>query len=318
MNAKAWIQAARLRTLPLAVSGILVGAGVARKHFPPNVSGRTPQWHPQGWTVFGLLLLTAVLLQVLSNFANDYGDFVKGTDNADRVGPERTLQSGALTPRAMRVGLWATGLLALASGTSALVMRFGDAVFSTQALLFLGLGLLAVWAAVQYTVGKRAYGYHGLGDAFVFVFFGLVAVGGTAVLLTQDGTLDGLWWRGLLPAVAVGCFSTAVLNLNNMRDIENDAASGKRTLVVKMGLTNAKTYHGALLLLAWLSVVVLYLLREVDRQWNVLWFVPLLLMAGHLKFAMGNSEPRAFDPELKKVALATFVFALIFFGTALP
>lgn len=271
-----------------------------------------PEGAPNGLLLFGLLLLTAVLLQILSNFANDYGDFVKGTDNDDRIGPERTLQSGALTPAKMRVAMGLLGLLAFAAGSAALVLRFGDALWSWEFGLFLGLGLLAIWAAIAYTVGDRAYGYRALGDVFVFLFFGLVAVVGSCFLIC--GFVPAMAW---LMAGAVGFFSAAVLNLNNMRDLESDTAAGKRTLPQLLGADAARTYHAAILLAGWACIIAAFLLHPTDRKINLIWFAAGLLFVPHLRKVLGNTDPTELDPELKKVALGTFLAAILVLGSSL-
>lgn len=308
---KAWIDAARPRTLPLAISGILTGGGLALFLKPLDFF----------WPLFGLLILTAILLQVLSNFANDYGDFTKGTDNDDRIGPTRALQSGAIQPKAMKMALVVTALLCLASGLSALYLRAGDDLFSPVFLSFIALGLLAIWAAVQYTVGKKAYGYYGMGDVFVVLFFGFVAVMGSCWLLTDPDlyltrTLR-FWAIQMAPfALAIGVFSAMVLNLNNMRDVVNDEAAGKRTLPVKMGLENAKTYHAGLLLIGWMMITLSFVFN-LNKPLHLIWFAPAVVFVPHIKRVIATEEPGALDPELKKIALATFGFAVLFFLTAL-
>lgn len=317
MASRHWIKAARLRTLPLAASGIIMGGSLGYytyfryRRFAPD-----PWLDNLGWSLL-LLLVTALLLQVLSNFANDYGDFEKGTDNDDRIGPERSLQAGDLTPAAMKKAMILTGIAALATGIGGLYLRFEHALFSKEVLLLFVLGIGGIWAAVKYTVGKSAFGYKGMGDVFVFLFFGLVAVLGTFYVVT--GFLD---FSALLGAAAIGFLSVAVLNLNNMRDVENDAASGKRTLVVGMGLDNARTYHGGLIMLAWGAVIGLFLMNEADRMVNIIWFLPGVLFVPHLKKMLGDTPSEEMDPELKKVALGTFFLALAFalssFGWTLP
>lgn len=302
-----WLQAARLRTLPLAAAGIIAGASLGHYTSYKFSHFAAQPWEEHVWWSVGLLLLTALLLQVLSNFANDYGDFAKGTDNDNRIGPERSLQSGALTPKAMKRAMVITGFLALLTGVGGLYLRFEDALLSKEVLILFGLGLVGIWAAIKYTVGKNAFGYRGLGDVFVFLFFGLVAVMGSFYVVA--GFID---LSALFGSVAIGFGAVAVLNLNNMRDIENDRDSGKRTLVVLMGLDNARTYQGGLIMLAWGAVIALFLMNEQDRMVNVIWFFPALLVVPHLKKVMGEASPETLDPELKKVALGTFFLALAF------
>lgn len=291
-NAKAWFEAARLRTLPLSVSGILVGSFYAFSQGMVN------------WSIFGFALLTTLGLQILSNFANDYGDGVKGTDNENRIGPQRAIQSGAITVKAMKKGIILTSLLTLGAAIALIYLSFGkdNLVYS---LFFFFLGLAAIAAAIKYTVGKSAYGYRGLGDLFVFIFFGLVSVLGCYFLFSKE--LDILI---LLPAISTGLLSVAVLNLNNMRDQVSDAMSGKNTLVVKLGPKRAKIYHYFIILTALfltLLFAILYNFKPVQYLF-LLAYIPFLL---HIKTVSRNTVPRELDPELKKVALGTFLLSVL-------
>lgn len=295
VKVKVWISAARLRTLPLSVSGILMGGAAAYYNGYSNT------------LIFVLALATTLALQILSNFANDYGDGVKGTDNEKRVGPQRVLQSGKLTREGLKQGIIVTVIITLLLALLLIYVSFGSEQF-LLALLFFVLAVASVWAAIKYTVGKSAYGYRGLGDVFVFVFFGLLSVVGTNFLFTK--TINPLIF---LPAVTVGFLSTAVLNLNNMRDIDNDKQSGKHTLVVKLGLTRAKKYHFILIIGAFVAML-LYLMGIVQTGSAYLYFclvafVPLFV---HLKKVVEIKIPSLLDPELKKVALSTFLLAVLF------
>ena len=288
-----WLSAARLRTLPLSVSGILVGSSIAVAQGVFNS------------VIFALALATTLGLQILSNFANDYGDFVKGTDNEDRVGPQRALQSGMITREEMFWGMIGTGIITFLFAVTLIYLSFGTKSLF-YGIVFLLLGIAAIAAAVKYTVGDSAYGYRGLGDLFVFLFFGIVAVFGSYFLYALE------WdWRVLLPAATFGFLSAGVLNLNNMRDRAADAKAGKNTLVVKMGAAAAKQYHYFLLLAAF-SCIILYSafsFTGIDDLLYLLAFVPLLL---HLKTVMENENPVLLDPELKKLALGTFLLAILF------
>jgi len=292
-NAKAWISAFRLRTLPLSLSSVLMGSLLAFDHtsFSP--------------IIFGLAIATTIFLQVLSNLANDYGDSVKGTDNDQRVGPDRAMQTGAISKKAMFKGIVITGLLALATGIA--LIYFGLIELGVEYILgFFALGLTAIFAAVKYTMGKNPYGYSGLGDVFVFLFFGLTGVIGTYFLHTHD--FDPLI---LLPAAALGLMSSAVLNLNNMRDVENDERSGKNTLVVKMGVSAAKVYHTLLISFATTSLLV-YTSVSGGSLLNYLFLIVTPLLALNLKKVWTYADPRDLDPELKKVALSTFALTLLY------
>lgn len=294
MNIKVWIEAARLRTLPLSISGILVGSFAAyhqvidKCHF---------------WTIFTFAILTTLCFQILSNFANDYGDGVKGTDNDNRVGPKRAIQSGAITKNQMKNGIIVTSIISLIVAVLLIYVSFGKENF-LYSLLFFVLGIASIAAAIKYTVGKSAYGYRGLGDVFVFIFFGLVSVIGSNFLYTMQ--LD---YSTILPAVTVGLLSVGVLNLNNMRDIENDIASGKNTIVVKMGSKNAKTYHIAMIILAFICLLAFGLVRGMLIAPFTAVF--LLIFAPHLKRVNDVKEPKVYDPELKVVALGTFLLSLV-------
>lgn len=286
-----WFKAFRLRTLPLAFSSIIAGGACA---------------HAQGYfdaVIFVLALVTTLFLQVLSNLANDYGDAVKGTDNDQRVGPVRAIQSGAITKSAMKKAVVLCAILSLIAGLT-LVFYATRSLSFYYPLGFILLGLLAIVAAIKYTAGENPYGYNGWGDLFVFVFFGLVGVIGSYLLYGAPLVVDVLF-----PAIAFGCFSAAVLNLNNMRDWENDKASGKNTLVVKMGFSKAKSYHFVLIITGVLSTL-LFVDFEVFELSKIMVFLPLLLLLVHLKKVALVREPQALDPELKKVALTAFLFSL--------
>ncbi len=294
---KHWLQAFRLRTLPLAVSSIIVGSALAL-----IIEGHVEGADARGIVVV-LALLTAIFLQVLSNLANDLGDHQHGTDNADRVGPQRAVQSGAISPAQMKRAMIICGLLAFVSGCTLITVALG---FTTKTLLFLTIGLLAIGAAVKYTFGKNPYGYAGLGDISVFLFFGIVGVCGTFYLHARDIALPVL-----LPAIGLGLLSTGVLNVNNMRDIENDAASGKRTLVVRMGSTNARIYHTVLVMGGLLGLVGFTLMADLGwTMWLFLVVLPGFFI--HLKRVWTTVEPRDLDPQLKVLAMGTFVTALLF------
>ena len=288
-----WVSAARLRTLPLSVSGILVGTAIAvqQGHFSP--------------AIFSLALATTLGLQILSNFANDYGDFVKGTDNEERVGPQRTLQSGLITRGEMYSGMVITAIVTFMFALGLIFLAFGSGDF-WYVFLFLLLGLAAIVAAIKYTIGASAYGYRGLGDVFVFIFFGIVGVYGCYFLYSQTWDL-----KVLLPAFTIGVLSAGVLNLNNMRDRISDEKAGKNTLVVKLGPEKAKQYHYALVLLAFTFMILYSALtfEGIEDILYVLAFVPLLL---HLKRVMENQQPALLDPELKKLSLSTFLLAVLF------
>jgi 1,4-dihydroxy-2-naphthoate octaprenyltransferase len=289
---KSWISAARLRTLPLSISGIIVGA---------SLGFEDPVWQS---LLFWLAILATIGFQVLSNFANDYGDGIKGTDQ-NREGEKRLVASGIISPKQMKHGMLITTIFTLSIALLLIYKAFGNDNFILSAL-FIGLGVASIIAAVKYTIGKNAYGYSGLGDVFVFLFFGLLSVLGCYFLFTQH-----LTWGLLLPATTIGLLSMAVLNLNNMRDIENDARNNKRTLVVKLGTSKAKIYHYVLLSMAMLTALIYTFLNyhSLKQFIYVIAFIPLIL---NIRTIYKNNEPKLLDSELKKVALSTFLFAILF------
>jgi 1,4-dihydroxy-2-naphthoate polyprenyltransferase len=297
-----WISAFRLRTLPLAASAILLGIAVADLLYSANT------------VVSVLCLTTAVSLQILSNLANDYGDFVKGTDNDKRLGNMRALQSGAISVPQMRLAIGLFIGLSLISGIS-LLYKATNGNINTAFVLFLLLGLAAIGAAIKYTIGKNAYGYSGLGDVAVFVFFGPVSVIGTFLLPTR---LHFEWitdWVVLIPSLAIGLLSTAVLNTNNIRDIENDHASRKYTIPVKIGLQKARLYHSflmALALLAWGIMVALFYLH-----WIQLLVFPAMFVVVKTWIGVLRTEPSpAYNAYLKFLSLGTFLLVIVFIVTA--
>jgi 1,4-dihydroxy-2-naphthoate octaprenyltransferase len=298
---KHWIEAARLRTLPLSVSGIIVGSMYALANPSDTILTPTDVFN---WNVFGFAILTTLGLQVLSNFANDYGDGTKGTDNEDRVGPKRAIQSGAITPVAMKRAIIITSLLTLLSAILLIYNAFTDTNI-IYSLFFLVLGVLAIIAAIRYTIGGSAYGYRGFGDLFVFIFFGLVSTLGVNFLYSQELDL-----ALFLPATAIGLLSVGVLNLNNMRDEESDKKVGKNTLVVKIGGKKAKTYHYFLVIFSMLLVVIFALVSnfQIDQYLFVLAYIPMIK---HLNTVHKNKNPKLLDPELKKLALSTFALAVL-------
>lgn len=288
-----WLRAARPRTVLLSFSGILMGGSLA---FAEN-SASNP------WILL-FCALTAITLQILSNLANDYGDYKKGVDNAHRTGPQRTMQSGALTERQMRNGIVVTAFVALVFG-ALLIFVFARLTWLELAI-FVALGVAAVLAAMLYTLGRHPYGYRGLGDLFCFLFFGWVAVAGTFYLSTRiiDVTV-------LLPATAMGCLSNAVLNINNMRDHDNDKASGKNSFVVKIGLKRAFVYHVCLIVVPFLCLTVYLLLKQAPFYQFAFWLLlPLFLKdLFDIKRSLNDGVP---DILLPKQVRNTFLLALAF------
>jgi 1,4-dihydroxy-2-naphthoate octaprenyltransferase len=299
---KHWIEAARVRTLPLSISGILVGSFYAMSQGIFN------------WKIVIFALSTTLGLQILSNFANDYGDGVKGTDNEDRVGPMRSIQSGNITPGAMRFAIFITSFLTLVSAMLLIYFSF-KGKYLMYSLVFFVLGILAIASAIRYTVGKNPYGYRGYGDIFVFIFFGIVSTFGVNFMFSKE--ID---WLLFLPATAIGFLSVGVLNLNNMRDEESDRKSNKNTLVVQNGVAWAKKYHFFLIVAAMVSMLVFAFIFDFsyrdqnphsfnfDIYFFLLAYFPII---AHLKRVTKNKEPKLLDPELKKLALSTFFLSIL-------
>ena len=294
---KTWISAFRLRTLPLSISGAVVGSSYAYFLGFFDI------------LIFVLIVLTTLSFQILSNLANDYGDGIKGTDNNSRIGPERALQSGAISPKQMKSAIIINAILSTILAFLLIYVAFGvSQLFSS--LIFIVLGALSIYAAIAYTVGKSAYGYRALGDLMVFLFFGWLSVMGTYFLFAKD--LNSML---LIPASAIGCLSAAVLNLNNMRDLETDLKSNKITLAGYLGKKWSKIYHFALILSAILLMLIFQYSISYSKIMYLSWiaFIPLIF---HLKVVFFVKNPKDFDPHLKLVALSTFVLAILF-ATAL-
>lgn len=289
---KHWIQAARLRTLPLSLSGIIVGSFYAMSQSMFN------------WKIIIFSFTTTLGFQVVSNFANDYGDGIKGTDNEDRIGPKRAIQSGVISRIAMKKAIFLTSILTLISAIVLIYFSFKGKYFM-YSILFLILGILSIASAIRYTVGSGAYGYRGFGDVFVFVFFGLVSTLGIYFMYAKQ------WdWPLVLPATAIGLLSVGVLNLNNMRDEASDRKSNKNTIVVKIGGAKAKKYHYFLIILAMVLVIVFAVLNhyKLDQYLFVVVYIPLIK---HLIRVYKNQETKLLDLELKKLALSTFALSVL-------
>jgi 1,4-dihydroxy-2-naphthoate octaprenyltransferase len=289
---KPWLSAMRLRTLPLSVSGIILGTCFA------YYNGHFSLW------ILVFAILTTMSLQVLSNLANDYGDGVRGTDNEERVGPERAIQSGVITPEEMLDAIKFNIIVVIILTLSLIWAAFGSSNF-LFILLFVFLSGLSVYAALNYTMGDSPYGYRALGDVFVFVFFGLISTIGSYLLYMR--VMDHVV---ILPAIALGLLSVGVLNLNNMRDINSDENAGKITLAVKLGLGRAKKYHYFLIIGA-MSITVIFSILYYVEPYNFMYllaFIPLIIHIRKIKLAV---QPNDFDSQLKVLALSTFLFALL-------
>ncbi len=303
MDVKSFLKAARLRTLPLSVSGIIVGSylGVDYLNSISIESVKIVVWlTPTFW----LAILTTIGFQVLSNFANDYGDGVKGSDK-NRTGEARMVSSGAITPKQMKMAMIVTTIITLIIALLLIYVAFGSDNFGYSVLFFV-LGIASITAAIKYTVGNSAYGYSGFGDVFVFVFFGLLSVVGSYFLYTKN-----INFEIFLPAISVGLLSTAVLNLNNLRDREEDKKNNKNTLVVKLGIEKAKQYHYFLIFGALISALV-FVFLNFETIYQFIFLVAFIPLIKNVKTVAENKIPAELDKELKKVALSTFLFAILF------
>lgn len=299
---KHWIQAARLRTLPLSLSGIIMGAFIAKW----RLSQEGGVWD---WRIFALALFVTLLYQILSNFANDYGDGVKGTDK-NRIGgaESRAVASGKITATQMRNAVILLSILSFAATVALLYVAFYPANIR-EFWIFIGLGIACILAAIGYTVGKKPYGYMGLGDIFVFIFFGLVSVCGSYFLFTKSFDYDIL-----IPASAVGMLSMAVLNLNNMRDIVNDELSGKKTLALRLGFKKAMIYEIVLLQLPILLMLAFLMYNGFQEKGLYYPFIVMILIFPFMKLRrtiIKIQEPKLLDPFLKQVGMLTFMMAIL-------
>lgn len=291
-NISIWISAMRLRTLPLSVSGIILASCLA------EYNGFFE------WKICVLAILTTLSFQILSNLANDYGDGIKGTDNNERIGPERAIQSGKISAESMFNGIKFCVLISIILATLLVFTSFRARNFFL-ALLFFVLGTVSIIAAMKYTIGSNAYGYRGFGDIFVFIFFGLLSVMGGYVLFSKQ--LDHVV---ILPAITIGLLSTAVLNLNNMRDVESDKKSNKITLAIKLGERNMKIYHFSLIISA-ILISGLFGLFYFTSIYNLIFMIMYFPLVVHLIKVKKNKNLKLLDPELKKVALSTFFLAIL-------
>ena len=290
---KMWWETARPKTLPLALASIFTGSALG-------------YWaNPQGFNspVMALCLLTTILLQVLSNFANDYGDHQKGSDTEDRIGPLRGIQKGAISAQELKWGLIFMVIASFLSGSFLIGIAYENL---SDLLAFAGLGILAIIAAITYTVGAKPYGYMGLGDISVLMFFGLLGVGGTYYLQTHS--IDG---HIILPAIGSGLLASAVLNINNLRDIEQDAQAGKNTLAVRLGSHKGRVYHCILLTVAALCYLI-FTLTTATSWMNYLFVLALPLLAKHAIFVYRSKTPNALRPMLAQMSMISLLINMLF------
>jgi len=303
MDVKSYIKAARLRTLPLSISGIILGSYLGNEFVNSLLEQtvRTSIWES---SIFWLAIFTTIGFQVLSNYANDYGDGIKGSDK-NRTGEARMVSSGAITPKQMKTAMIITTTITLLIALLLIYVAFGSESFG-YSILFFGLGIASIAAAIKYTVDNSAYGYSGFGDIFVFLFFGLLSVVGSYFLYTKM-----INFEIFLPAFSIGLLSTAVLNLNNLRDREQDKTNKKNTLVVKLGVVRAKKYHYFLIIGALITALI-YTVLNFSSFYEFVFLVAFIPLVKNMITVSRNNTPAELDGELKKVALSTFLFAILF------
>ncbi|MFT5145855.1 MAG: 1,4-dihydroxy-2-naphthoate octaprenyltransferase [Polaribacter sp.] len=303
MDVKSYIKAARLRTLPLSISGIILGSYLGNEFVNSLLEHtiRTSIWES---SIFWLAIFTTIGFQVLSNYANDYGDGIKGSDK-NRTGEARMVSSGVITPKQMKTAMIITTTITLLIALLLIYVAFGSESFG-YSILFFGLGIASIAAAIKYTVGNSAYGYSGFGDIFVFLFFGLLSVVGSYFLYTKM-----INFEVFLPAFSIGLLSTAVLNLNNLRDREQDKTNNKNTLVVKLGAIRAKKYHYFLIIGALITALI-YTFLNFSSIYEFVFLVAFIPLVKNMITVSRNNTPAELDGELKKVALSTFLFAILF------
>lgn len=292
MKLKASLESMRLRTLPLSMAGVLLGILLA-----------VADWKVDLWTAI-LIVITTVCLQILSNLSNELGDVLRGTDTAERQGPQYGLNSGEMTVRDMKVLICIFVGLCIVFGTAMTWRAFGT-LWGMTPILVLMLGAAAIMGAMKYTLGHNPYGYRAKGDIYVFLFFGLVSVMGAYFVCTKG---VGLHWKLLLPAAGVGCFSVGVLNVNNIRDMKTDAAN-RVTVAIKLGAHRARIYQTVLICLGWVCMAA-YCLLCWPSWWHWLWVLTLPLYVLHLR-GVWTREDRALDPMLPLLVLSTFALSLL-------
>lgn len=291
-NFKVWISSFRLRTLPLSISGIILGSALAYSNQFFNT------------TIFVFALLTTISLQILSNLANDYGDGIKGTDNNNRIGPERAIQSGLISPQLMKYALKINVIILIVLITTLLYFSFGTNEH-LNLIAFFTLGIISIYSAIKYTVGNKAYGYYALGDLFVLLFFGFLSVMGSYYLYAKNLEINLI-----LPSFSIGLLSVAVINLNNMRDLVSDKLSNKITIAGKLGFANSKKYH-FLILISSIVFSLLFILFFYYKPLSLIVIISYIPIILHLKKVYTITKPSEYNDELKKVAISTFLFSVI-------
>lgn len=289
-----WLSAIRLRTLPLSVAGIVTGSALAYRIAEFKIG------------IFIPAIFTTLFLQILSNLANDLGDAEKGSDGAERIGPKRMVQSGMISIKSIKSAIYLVTGLALVSGIILLYTAFGSENFS-YAIVFFIIGILAIWSAIKYTIGKKAYGYNGLGDVFVIAFFGFISVAGSFMLYTHIVSISSI-----LQSITIGTLSAGVLHLNNMRDLESDRKSGKNTIAVKLGAKKSKLYFYFLIFIGIFSTITESTLysHHFTEFLHLLIVIPAFLISNKIANVV---NPETYNNYLKPLALTTFCYSILLF-----
>ena len=291
MKFSAAIHSMRLRTLPLSLAGVVLGVFLA-------CAGHSVS----PWVII-LIMLTTVSLQILSNLSNELGDYLSGTDGGSREGPLYSLAEGKISVEDFKRLIVLFVFLCCFFGSAMILTAFGK-LFCAKGLALVVLGACAVWAATHYTLGKRPYGYRGLGDISVFIFFGIVSVMGGYFVVA--GTLDS--WTVILPATTIGCFSVGVLNTNNIRDMESDADT-RVTIPLKIGERKAKIYQTALITIGWLAMFI-FTAITFKSVWNLLYLLTLPLFIAHVA-GVWRYHGSALDKYLPMLVISSFVFSIL-------
>ncbi|MDH2924245.1 1,4-dihydroxy-2-naphthoate prenyltransferase [Nicoletella semolina] len=286
-----WFSTARPKTLPLALASILVGSSLS--HWLGKFDGITTF----------LAFLTTLLLQILSNFANDYGDHIKGSDTEARIGPLRAIQKGKISALQLKQGLFIVAGLSMLSGVTLVLYAYQELY---DLVIFLALGGIAIFAAITYTIGKKPYGYLGLGDLSVLIFFGFLGVFGTFYLQTHS-----LLWQVFLPALGCGLLAVAVLNINNLRDVEQDRKAGKNTLIVRIGSQRGRIYHLLLLVAAMISYLI-FALNTFDHWYQFLFLLSIPILIKHGLFVLRHQAPVELRASLGQMAGLALLTNLLF------
>lgn len=286
-----WFSTARPKTLPLALASILVGSSLS--HWLGKFDGITTF----------LAFLTTLLLQILSNFANDYGDHIKGSDTEARIGPLRAIQKGKISALQLKQGLFIVAGLSMLSGVTLVLYAYQELY---DLVIFLALGGIAIFAAITYTIGKKPYGYLGLGDLSVLIFFGFLGVFGAFYLQTHT-----LLWQVFLPALGCGLLAVAVLNINNLRDVEQDRKAGKNTLIVRIGSQRGRIYHLLLLVAAMISYLI-FALNTFDHWYQFLFLLSIPILIKHGLFVLRHQAPVELRASLGQMAGLALLTNLLF------